>query len=211
MKNFDAAYCIHYPNDDRRKAVEVQFERVGLSPEYVHARKPWFKFNVTNMRRNPPIEFACNMSHIKAVIKSFNDERPIFFEDDVIFADDWRKMLDSALKRLPIDWDLLYFGGHPRENVGKIGGNLYKVKTFSCAEGYAFNNGAQRRFADFWCDRIGKENGMYDFILGDFAAENNAYAIFPTITKQADVYSEIARRKDSKTALIERGWRNNLA
>ena len=39
------------------------------------------------MRRNPPIEFACNMSHIKAVIKSYNDERPIFFEDDVVFCE----------------------------------------------------------------------------------------------------------------------------
>ena len=209
LNHFDRSYCIHFPNDDRRKAVKKQFERVGVSPQYVHARKPWYKFNVTNMRRNPPIEFACNMSHIKAVMQSFGDKRPIFFEDDVVFSDDWRQHLDSALNIIPDDWDVLYLGGHPREPVERVDGCLYQVKTFSCAEAYAFNNGAQRRFADFWCDRIAKENGMYDFILGDFAAENNAYAVYPTITMQANVYSEMARRKDAKNDLIRRGWENN--
>ena len=209
MKRFDKSYCIHYPDDDRLTSVEKQFEKVGVDPEYVHARIPWHKFNVTNMRRNPRIEFACNMSHIKAVIKSLNDERPVFFEDDVIFSPDWRKDLELAFRHIPDDWDVLYLGGHPREATHHVGGNLYKVKTFSCAESYAFNNGAQRRFIDFWCDRIGKENAMYDFILGEFAAENNAYAVYPTITKQDDVYSSIARRKDDKTALVSRGWLKN--
>ena len=207
---FDAAYCVHFPNEDRRRDVAIQFEGVGLDPKYVHAKRPWHKFNVTNMRRNPPIEFACNMSHIKAVIASIDDKRPIFFEDDVVFSETWGAQLEFALNHIPGEWDVLYLGGHPREKVEKVEGSLFRVKTFSCAEAYAFNNGAQRRFIDFWCDRIGKQNGMYDFILGEFAAENNAFAVYPTITTQADVYSEIARKKDSKTALIERGWRNNI-
>ena len=209
MNRFDKSYCIHLPNEDRRRDVEIQFEKVGVNPEYVHAPRPWHRFSVTNMRRNPPIEFACNLSHIKAVIRSFDDKRPIFFEDDVVFSDSFRNDLDTAFSAIPDDWDVLYLGGHPREKVESVGNNLYRVKTFSCAEAYAFNNGAQRRFADFWCDRIHKKDAMYDFILGGFAAQNKAYAVFPTITRQADVYSEIARRKDSKTALIERGWRNN--
>jgi GR25 family glycosyltransferase involved in LPS biosynthesis len=209
VKYFDKAYCINYPNLERREAVEKQFARVGIEPEYVFAKRPWFKFNVTNMRRNPPVEFACNMSHIKAVMRSYNDKRPIFFEDDVVFSANANLEIAAAKKFLPENWDVLYLGGHPRAPAELVGGNLYKVTTFSCAEAYAFNNGAQTRFVDFWCDRIGKEHGMYDFILGDFAAENNAYAIYPTITRQADVYSEIARRKDDKTGLIEKGWNNN--
>ena len=210
MKHFDAAYCIHLPNPDRRRAVEKQFQKVGLDPQYVHARRPWYKFNVTNMRRNPPIEFACNMSHIKAVMASFDDKSPVFFEDDVVFSSVWEQQLEDTFQALPDDWDLLYLGGHPRERVSMVAEGVYRVKTFSCAEAYAFNNGAQRRFAAFWCDRIGKEQAMYDFILGDFAAENKAYAVYPTITRQADVYSEIAGKHDDKTALIARGWRNNI-
>ena len=210
MDRFDKSYCIHLPNEDRRRDVEIQFEKVGVNPEYVHARRPWHRFNVTNMRRNPPIEFACNLSHIKAVIRSFDDKRPIFFEDDVVFSDSFRNELDTAFSAIPDDWDVLYLGGHPRGKAELVANNLYRIGNFSCAEAYAFNNGAQRRFADFWCDRIHKEKAMYDFILGDFAEQNKAYAVYPTITSQADVYSEIARRKDSKTALIERGWRNNI-
>ena len=206
---FDAAYCIHYPNDERRETIGKQFELVGLEPRYIHARKPWHKFNVTNMRRNPPIEFACNMSHIKAVIASCDDRNPIFFEDDVVFCDDWAARLNAVMNTIPYNWDVLYFGGHPREPTEFIGSDLYRVKTFSCAEAYAFNHGAQRRFVRFWCDRIGKENAMYDFILGEFAAENNAYAVYPTITSQVDGYSEIAGRIDIKGDLVERGWQNN--
>src|SRR5210317_2168573 len=114
FKSFDKAYCIHYPNEDRRRDVAIQFDMVGVDPEYIHAKRPWHRFNVTNMRRNPPIEFACNMSHMKAVLSSFDDERPIFFEDDVVFCEGWKKQTHRAMETVADDWDILYFGGHPR-------------------------------------------------------------------------------------------------
>ena len=209
FNHFDKAYCIHYPSSGRQETIEAEFAKVGIQPEYVFAARPHISFHVTNMRRNPRIEFACGMSHIKAVVHSFGDERPIFFEDDVVFAADWQKIL-SKIEALPIDWDILYLGGHPRSQVEPHSDGLYKVGTFSCAEAYAFNNGAQERFFDFWCDRIGKPNAMYDFILGEFAEENNGYALYPTITHQPPGYSFIAEDKDNKTELIERGWLNNI-
>ena len=207
---FDKAYCIHYPDQDRRRIIEDEFKRVGLDPTYVHAKRPGRGFSMTNMRRAPKFEFACNLSHIKAVGMSFNDERPVFFEDDVAFSPDWRKDLDAVMSAMPDDWDVLYLGGHPREEVEHINGSLFRVKTFSCAEGYAFNNGAQRRFLSYWCDEIGQDNAMYDFILGRFAAENNAYAIYPTITMQRTCHSLIASGVEEKKGLILRGWATNI-
>ena len=207
---FSDAYCIHYPDPIRKEQALFEFGRVGLEPTYVHAQRPMVGFNMSNMRRAPKFEFACNLSHIKAVGKSLCDERPVFFEDDVVFSDSWQEDLDSAMSIIPDDWDVLYLGGHPREEVEHVDGSLFKVKTFSCAEAYAFNNGAQKRFHDFWCDEIGQLNAMYDFILGRFAAENNAYAVYPTITMQRKCHSHISKRVEDKSGLILRGWATNI-
>lgn len=210
FSHFDKAYCVHYPDDIRRRDVALQFEKVGLSPKYIHADRPHIGFSITNMRRNPKLEVACSMSHIRAVVASIDDKRPIIFEDDVEFSSDWPVLLSTALADLPEDWDILYLGGHPRDETEKVGDCLYKIKTFSCAEAYAFNNGAQKRFLDFWANRFGQKNAMYDFILGEFAAASNGYAIYPTITSQVCGYSHIAKCVDKRKAdVIHRGWQVN--
>jgi GR25 family glycosyltransferase involved in LPS biosynthesis len=207
---FDKLYCIHYPDPERKRFADEEFKKTGMEPQYVHAKRPMMGFTMSNMRRAPKFEFACNLSHIKAVAKSFNDKNPIFFEDDVVFGKAWKRRLDEAMSILPPDWDLLYMGGHPREEVERVAGDLYRVKTFSFAEAYAFNNGAQRRFHDFWCDEIGSDQAMYDFILGRFAAANNAYAIYPTITMQRICHSHIQNRNQDKSGLVLRGWSTNI-
>ena len=65
-------------------------------------------------------------------------------------------------------------------------------------------------FLDYWLDRIGQPNAMFDRILGEFARDNNGYAIYPPITSQPAGYSFVAERNDDKTNCIESGWRNHL-
>ena len=213
MKVFDKVYCIHLPNQDRRETIQKQFERVGITDvEYVYANRPRHKFNITNMRRNPPIEFAVNLSHIKAVAHAIADDaqRPLFLEDDVVFSGDANKTLDLAMKALPDDWDVLYMGGHPCGKVERISENLVKVARFSFAESYAINKHALQPYLDFWLDRIGQRMAMYDRILGEFAEENNGFCVYPVITNQPVGYSHISNGQDDKQQLVTKGWRNNI-
>lgn len=206
---FDRAYCIHYPNQERRPIIEAEFKRVGIDGvEYVHASRPMPKFAPNNMRRNDRMEFACNMSHAKAIMLSMRDETPVFFEDDIRFVQDWESLLSHAIRDLPDDWDLLYLGGHPRGATEKVGECLYRVGLFSCAEAYAIN-GRQGDFLSYWFDRVTQNTAMFDFILGEFAEKNNAYAVFPTVTHQRDVKSQISGEVESKSNLIKKGWQQN--
>jgi hypothetical protein len=69
---------------------------------------------------------------------------------------------------------------------------------------------AMTAFLQFWCDRAGQPNAMFDFILGDFATQANGYAVYPPITRQPPGWSHIGQKHDDKRDLIERGWKSNL-
>ena len=180
--------------------MEAEFRRLGLEHvQYVHAAVPEHAGN--NFRRNMTAEFGANLSHIKAVVRAIDDGAvcPLFIEDDIVFK--------SEIP-LPPEYDVLYLGGHPREPVSEYGDGLYRVGTFSCAEAYSLSN--PREFFDFWCDRIGKKNAMFDFILGEYAKQGLGLAYYPTITEQPPGHSQIGNKFDDKRPLYERGWQNNL-
>lgn len=162
---------------------------------------------MNNMRRNPAAEFGVNLSHIKAVVHAIADgaERPLFLEDDVEFIG------EPVLDGLPLDYDVLYLGGHPRSPVKRYSDHLVRVGTFSFAEAYSLSRKALVPFYDYWCDRIGQPQAMYDFILGEFASKNYGYAVYPAVTRQVTGISQVSGKVDEKAHLVERGWQNNLS
>ena len=137
---FDRIYCIHIPNKKRRASIEVEFKRVGINGrvQYIHATPPPKGFTMSNMRRAPRGEFGVNLSQIKAIVHAISDgaKRPLFFEDDVIFHQNAHELLETSLKDLPDDWDILYMGGHPTGPIFdpqaiKFSSTLAKVGKFS--------------------------------------------------------------------------------
>lgn len=201
---FDKVYCIHLPNEQRRKHMEAQLS--GVHVTYVHAEAPPRDFTVPNQRRNPRAEFGANLSHIAAVVRAIADraERPLFLEDDVTFK---RVEIGPLVEK----WDVLYLGGHPRETAPLVAPNMARVFTFSCAEAYSVRGDLLPDLFAHWSNRITKPNAMYDFILGEFAAKHASYCVYPVMTEQAPFVSHINGGIDDKRKLVERGWQNNLS
>lgn len=199
-------YVIHLPNQERKAKIAEELNKHGYGDvEYIHAQEPSGSFTMSNMRRNPRGEFGCSLSHIKAIMTAIADNVPqaLFIEDDIVF-----RRYDYF--EMPEDWQVFYYGGHPRGPVVKISENVYRVGKFSCAEAYLLNRESMLDFVQFWLDRIGQPEAMFDFILGEFAAQGGGYALYPTMTHQPPGYSQIGKKFDDKTALIERGWQSNL-
>jgi len=75
---FDKIYCIHLPKyPDRLKKLKLELEKVGIDfdkVQLIHAEQPPEDFHISNMARAPRGEFGCNLSQIKAVVKSIKDE-----------------------------------------------------------------------------------------------------------------------------------------
>jgi len=209
-------YVISLPNAERRIKIHAELRRVGFEHiNYVHAVEPVQGFTMSNMRRNPRGEFGCALSHLKAISQALEQgcKRALFVEDDITFLDGGIERFVAADLAIKLRLDILYLGGHPREKVQKTDiAGLVKPGKWSCAEAYCMDSRGMQNFIPFWCDRAGQPNAMFDFILGEWAAERDfAYAMYPPATEQRPGWSQIGQKFDDKRELIERGWRNNLA
>ena len=213
---FDKVYCISLPGQGRRDRMRERFAGVGITNyEFVYAQEPVEGLRMSNLRRNPSRELGCTMSHIRALILSMWDEakRPLFIEDDVVFAPDSVDLIGKVLDELPVEWGILYMGGHPRSEYTIHSDHLASIGEWSFAEAYALNGmGSVVSMLFDWTDLFGQPDAMYDFILGKFAAKSDGFCTMPLLTSQPDgTYSYIGGKCDNgKEALVKRGWENNL-
>ena len=210
---FDSCYVLSDPITARLDACRERLTTVGIYGPIFDYAKACPSLQMNNMRRNPAVEFAVNLGHIKNIVSAIGAgcRRPVFFEDDVDFPKHAEATLGYAIAELPASWSVLYLGGHPREPIERYSEHLVTAKTWSCAEGYAISLRHLPRFFDFWCDHISRKNAMFDFILGEYAKSTGlAYAVSPSVTYQPDGWSFIGTKTDSKSDLIQRGWDNNL-
>jgi GR25 family glycosyltransferase involved in LPS biosynthesis len=218
---FDHVYCIHLPQHTERKTqMEAEFAKVGIAPEritYISATPPMPSFTMNNMRRAPRGEFGVNLSQMKAIVDAAicEWERPIFFEDDVVFAADAVERVSKAIDELPANWDALFMGGHPRGplpefQAKKYSPNLAKVGRMSFADAYSLTRYSLQEFVDHWFDKIGHENAMYDFILGNWIATHESFCVYPILCEQRVGVSSISNKHDDKRDLVKRGWKAHL-
>lgn len=218
--HFDRIYCFHLPQEtERKEIVTKEFENMGFADrvEFIHVTPPPKNFTMSNMRRNSRTEFGVNLTQFKAIVHAAIDgaQTPLFFEDDVTFRPDTHELLSAALSELPEDWDLMYFGGHPRGPLDPYRAKPYsktlmEIGRFSFADSYTLSRNALLRFVDEWFERISREKAMYDLILGDFAAKCKTYCIYPQPVVQRVVRSGVSGKVEDKRPLIARAWKNHL-
>ena len=212
---FDRVYCIHMPNEERCVTIDREFKRVGITDvQYVYAEPPAAGFQMSNMRRAPKGEFGCSLSHIKAAFLAFADgaERPLFLEDDVVFAKNAVDRMALVRQELQLygEWDILYMGGHPRNTCHRVNDNLVEIGTFSFAESYAIHGYSLESWIEFWIDNAGQTDAMVDLVLGRWAAENTGLCVYPLLTHQPIGISQISGVRDDKSHCLNRGWSDNL-
>ena len=214
MNPFDRFGRVYVINaiSNRRQMIEKELDKLEIPSykrDFVSARIPDPGLKMSNMRRNPPNELGANMSHAKAVMSAIADQvpYPLFIEDDVIFDQGCRDRMVSAIKDLDEhDWRVFYLGGHPCEDVVKVGDHLFKVGRFSFAESYSL--AYPQEFMNHWFDRIGQPHAMFDQILGEYARKGG-YCVYPLVTNQPKGFSYISQNVDDKTYCVESGWRNH--
>ena len=125
----DKIYCINMDSQKERWVrVQKEFDLLGIKAE---------RFKAIEHRKR---HIGCRKSH-QAIIQMAKDndwDRVLIFEDDVIFINDMHTVIDEAIKQLPEEWDLLYFGCH-REIAKKYSDNLIKLKFCKAGHAVIFN------------------------------------------------------------------------
>lgn len=191
---FDQKVCLTVQDQEWQKFV-LECERVGLTGvERFHAVKeigPHQSFNHSER------EILLNFYHSTA-------QTLLHLEDDCVFRD--LDHLGSAIKELPLDWDILYLGanlvlwnnGEP--DPERFSEHLFRVKCAWTTHCVAYNRkciecilGKQKSFNE----------QMYDNGLSDLLPELNAFVVSPMVAWQRPHHSLIWDREDDYTPIFE--------
>lgn len=76
-----------------------------------------------------PGAYGCLLSHLQVVSEARRLRLPsvLIFEDDVVFADQLEARFGAAIRQLPPDWDMLFFGALHRDEPVKIADDIARI------------------------------------------------------------------------------------
>lgn len=170
----------------------------------------------------PAATVGCALSH-KAVWRLIVErglKNGVVFEDDCIFDPSFKTTVESALKSLPSDWDLLYLGcsggcyrnpdedasvldraltacaGRSIEPLELVSESLYRPSMPLTAHAYAISNKGARALLE----RIPLVSFHIDTIMAQHAPEMRVYAVHPSVVSQDTSSSGMASFKPALVA-----------
>lgn len=125
-------------------------------------------------------------------------------EDDCIFRD--LDHLESALRELPEDWDILYLGanlvcwnnGEPQPE--RYSEHLFRVKAAWTTHAIAYN---RKCVHEILTKQPMFSECMFDQYLSNRLHEFNAYCVAPMVAYQRPRWSSIWQRADDYTPIFE--------
>lgn len=110
------AFCINLKHrTDRKEAMEEQFDKVTcLDWDFVEA------IYGNEERCCPPgfstfNEYACLLSHLKALQLAREYDMALILEDDIEFVDNFDSKFEDLLNNIPKEWDIIYLTIYPNE------------------------------------------------------------------------------------------------
>lgn len=218
---FDKVICINLAKrTDRWEEMQEQFKKHNLTVMRFDAvdgnpmewKDDHFKFKKSSFSG----AMGCLASHLNVytLAKTNGWKNVLIIEDDCDFIDNLNKMFDKSIKTLPIDWDMLYFGGVHETRGGKYTPekfNQYFVKakriiTTTC---YAVNHTCYDKILN----TILKDKPAFlcpiDTYLGAYIQSDlNTYAYHPPIAWQRASHSDIQNAHRDYSEMMKK---NNIS
>jgi len=148
-------------------------------------------------------EIGCFLTHhnLYKTILDEGHETALILEDDALFLEGYKEVVEQAMKDIPKDWDLLYLGQANYDSIKiaqsaelkthaikeNIAGQLFKASRCWLTHAYVVNRKALPKL-------IEGTQVLYasiDGVLADLQENLNVYAIYPNIVKQDGTQSSI--------------------
>jgi len=219
----DKVYVINHPSlKNRRQQVESQMNKHGIlyqiigtdydditHQQYYNSSQEEMQKRVTSMnwtsRKLTMSEQNLAINHIKCWENAegntdgcFGLNTIMIFEDDVVLCDNFVDKMNSYIKNLPADWDIVYFGTGCNLRVANAVENVsfYKVHNgqSKCTDSLLLNMNCIRKMTKHFCLPIDWEL-WYQSKINSF----NVYWCEPTLTNQN---SQILRNSSIQIAPI---------
>jgi hypothetical protein len=157
---------------------DAEFNRIGLSDVR--------RFNAIP-HIGPHQSFNASTRQILIEFFESSNERLLFLEDDCVFNQ--HDHLEHALKELPADWDIIYFGCNIQdEKPVRVTDRIYRIQGAFTTHCIGYN----KKCIPFILEnQPGFSEQMYDCWLSANLNKLNAYVINPMIAWQRPRHSKI--------------------
>jgi hypothetical protein len=163
---------------DKKLYMKKQFKKQNIPEQH-------YQFYSAKLNSNP--KRGCLESHCN-VIESANYCDILFIlEDDA----KWLRSMNSTLPEPPRDWDMLYFGGTVRNNLGAFNKDWTRVRTWT-THAYMVNMKNKELVKDIL------ESRSYEMEIDNYYIEKihnkyKCYMITPMMIVQKEGYSDIEK------------------
>jgi hypothetical protein len=161
---------------DKKLYMKKQFKKQNI-PEY--------QFFSAKLHSNP--KRGCLESHCSVIENATSCEILLILEDDA----KWLRSMSTTLPKPPPDWDMLYFGGTVRNNLGAFNKDWTRVRTWT-THAYMVN----MRNKDLVREILEARN--YEMEIDNYYIEKihgkyKCYMITPMMIVQKEGYSDIEK------------------
>jgi len=190
---FPNKLCISLESrQDRRDATTAELGKYGIDFEFYDAKPPISdRVREIYNTRLLPGETGAFESHYDALNKAemLEWESVLILEDDVELTPNFDVKFDEAIRKVPDNWDMIYFGGNHESEPQVLGNGLLK-----CTETYAIHMVAIRNTV-YEMLKITCQMNQYafpvDFLYATIHCHRNVYAFSPALAFQRIDYSDI--------------------
>ena len=176
---------------DRLEHIEDQLEKIGCDNyKLIEA--------VDGHKQNNPTKLSNGMyGLVLTYFKIFdkwiqdNDGYILIIEDDCVFLEDFNSKLETYLKNVPENWDMIYFGGN---HNGHVGYTTLPVNDFCVKLNNTFSAHCVLLKDTVFVELIdGLKNFEWfnDVLMARLQSKYNAYSSIPNLTTQLPSFSNI--------------------
>lgn len=195
---FDGIFCINLKKRPGRKQQAMdEFAKHNITVEFVEAidGNDLGAILVTGADGTIPSpgDIGCTLSHLKVaqLAKERELRNYLVFEDDVELSADFTSDFAQVVKQLPLDWDMLYFGGNHAGGYISAAPNLVQVTKTYTTHAMAVN----RHFFDKIIEVLGRRNDKVDVLIASLHATANCFCFMPHLAFQKPGFSDILNKQ----------------
>ena len=152
---------------------------------------------------------GCAASHIAIInlAKHKGYENVLIFEDDAMFANGMKFILNPALNQLmSLKWDFFYFGGRLIAPAKIVSPNLAKIIGTYCTHAYAVNHTMYDRILKYDYSKDGPIDVFYSLIT----REVNSYICYPIACYQRPSVSDLIGGPMDYRELLKKSYKEHI-
>jgi GR25 family glycosyltransferase involved in LPS biosynthesis len=199
------AYINLDKREDRNFLAQQEFKKLGISPfrrsgVIPEIENPWWRGSA-----------GCMISHYSILMAaSLLDTNVFIFEDDILFIDGTKEIIDSACNELnDLEWDMFYISSNIMQPFKQVSKYLAKMESGQSTVAYGVNKSfLQKLLSHIHLDKIDRP---IDLIYSQLVIpNNNCYITVPMCGIQRDSFSDIEGTNVNYSSYLEKRYNENL-